>query len=277
MKKLISIFSGLLLLLSFPLFSQEKKEQYEESIEDNSYFIEESYNQEPGVVQHYINGLHYAKPSKDFFFSFTQEWPLAGIAHQISYSIPYTFIAGNTINGIGDIFINYRYQLLYHDDWAACSPRFSIILPTGNSDKGLGNGVMGFQTNLPLSKRLSNQFITHFNAGMTFIPNVKGRDELNNEIKRTLTFYNIGASFIWLIHRKFNFLLEYLTNFISEINDKGEVERSTEIIISPGIRAAIEVEKMDLEIVPGFAVPFSFGRDLNRSGIYLYLSFEHSF
>ena len=52
-------------------------------------------------------------------FLFIQEWPLFSKEHQISYSIPYTRFTdqepGGPIlasEGIGDIMLNYRYQLL---------------------------------------------------------------------------------------------------------------------------------------------------------------------
>jgi hypothetical protein len=276
MKKLLFLILCTFILLQNSK-AQEKTEKFEEAIEDNSYFIEESYNQEPGVVQHYFSGLYYSKPSQDVYFSFTQEWPLSGIRHQISYSIPYNFLDHNNISGVGDILINYRYQLFCKDDWAACAPRFSIILPTGNSDKGLGNGTVGFQTNIPVSKRFSQKVVTHFNAGMTLVPGFKGKDEYNNTVKRTLSFFNIGASIIWLENRNFNLMLEYLTNLNSNLNNKGEIERSSETIISPGIRFAIEIESAGLEIVPGFAFPYSMTSELNRTGMYFYLSFEHPF
>ena len=70
--------------------------------------------------------------------SITQEWPLLSQTHQISYSIPYAAAAGS--RGVGDVMINYRLQLTTDDDGnPAFSPRLSLILPTGDSRRGLGN------------------------------------------------------------------------------------------------------------------------------------------
>ncbi|HWH76104.1 MAG TPA: hypothetical protein VNT76_01990, partial [Candidatus Binatus sp.] len=46
-------------------------------IEDNSFLIEEAYNQEAGVVQHIWNAI-YTKSGRShgWNFSFTQEWPV---------------------------------------------------------------------------------------------------------------------------------------------------------------------------------------------------------
>src|ERR1051325_5092878 len=60
-----------------------------DGIEDNSFLIEEAYNQEPGVVQHIFNATYVNDPkNRGWTFSFTQEWPVFGQEHQLSYTIP---------------------------------------------------------------------------------------------------------------------------------------------------------------------------------------------
>src|ERR1044072_3548770 len=56
-------------------------------IKDNSFLIEEDYNQEAGVVQHIST---FARPSSGggWAFSFTQEWPVRSMKHQFSYTLP---------------------------------------------------------------------------------------------------------------------------------------------------------------------------------------------
>ena len=39
----------------------------------------------------------------------------------------------------------------------AFAPRLSLALPTGDSDKGFGTGVMGYEFNLPFSKIVSDR------------------------------------------------------------------------------------------------------------------------
>src|SRR5262245_48740936 len=56
----------------------------ERPIQDNSFLLEEAYNQEPGVVQH-ISFFTYAAESEAWLYAFTQEWPAPGDArHQLS-------------------------------------------------------------------------------------------------------------------------------------------------------------------------------------------------
>jgi hypothetical protein len=125
-----------------------------EPIEDNSFFIEEAYNQERGVVQHIITLLQFLRHPKDTFFSLSQEWPIGSQRHQISYSFPFSQLDANSISGTGDVLINYRYQLLDKTSWAAVAPRLSVILLTGDSYTGFGYGTVGVQINIPISRRL---------------------------------------------------------------------------------------------------------------------------
>src|SRR5918992_1369706 len=105
-------------------------------IEDNSFLIEEAYNQEPGVVQHIFNTLYNNDSRRrGWTFSFTQEWPVFSQDHQFSYTIPtYHLVEGSDrLYGIGDVLLNYRYQALEEGELKpAFAPRFSLVLPTGS-------------------------------------------------------------------------------------------------------------------------------------------------
>src|SRR5262245_56954801 len=85
---------------------------YVSAIQDNSFLIEEAYNQEDGVVQHI--GL-YVRDTKSngWIASFTEEWPAPSIKHQLSFSIP---VASDDGSAIGSLFFNYRYQWLGNGD-----------------------------------------------------------------------------------------------------------------------------------------------------------------
>lgn len=276
-----SIF--ILLLSSLTILAQQQG--FSKAIEDNSFLIEEAYNQEESVIQHISNAVYFQDPQHDVSYTFTQELPLGGQQHQLSFTIPYAFLNSNSVNGIGDMMINYRYQLFTSNDWAAVAPRISIVLPTGNVNKNLGLGTIGVQVNFPASKRLSDFFVVHFNIGFTFLPAAQvprtintGRDiSLPQADKHKLTWYNFGGSIIWLAGKKFNFMLEYLMNIASNIDEFGNVNRFTEKIFSPGVRYAIDIG--ELQIVPGLGFPFSFSSRQagTRVGMIFYLSFEHPF
>jgi hypothetical protein len=242
-------------------------------IQDNSFLIEESYNQEAGVVQH-INSFTRQR-NGDWLYTFTQEWPAPGIKHQLSYSIPVMGFRhpedGGT--GIGDIALNYRYQLIGDGNArVAVSPRFTLLIPTGDSKKNLGNGAVGYQVNLPVSVVLSNAFVTHFNAGMTYTPSAKNeRGE-----KASLTDFNLGQSTIWLAKPNFNVMLEWLWMNQASVAGPKMTERSNSLLVNPGIRWAYNF-KSGLQIVPGISVPLGIGPSSGERGIFFYLSFEHPF
>lgn len=180
----------------------------------------------------------------------------------------------NAVNGFGDVLINYRCQFFTQEQWAAVAPRLSIILATGNAEQGLGAGAVGWQTNIAASKKLSESFIIHVNVGMTLLPHVKSVDALGLEVKRTLTSFNLGSSIIWLAHPNYNFMLEFVENYSSEIDD-GHIDRSSEFIFDPGIRFAVNVQ--ELQMVPGIGIPIRVSQGETRIGAFLYLSFEHPF
>lgn len=124
-----------LILFSGPTAAEEVKK-----IQDNSFLLEEAYNQEDGVVQH-IQVFQYLKKTKDWQYTFTQEWPVPKQAHQFSYSIPVAHLHNDDTTGLGDILLNYRYQAVMQGR-VALSPRFSLVLPTGDYKKGLGSDTV---------------------------------------------------------------------------------------------------------------------------------------
>ena len=73
-------------------------------IQDNSFLIEEAYNQEAGHVQHILN---LRRQDGQWQFSFSQEWPIFSQTHPFSYTVPYNF---GSSRGVGDDTLNYRYQ-----------------------------------------------------------------------------------------------------------------------------------------------------------------------
>jgi len=243
-------------------------------IEDNSFLVEEAYNQERGVVQH-INTFFRSSGSAGWMYTFTQEWPMGGRSHQLSYTLP---LARNDDasargTGIGDIALNYRYQIGGGDDVGfALAPRVTVLLPTGDSRRALGSGGTGFQVNLPFSAELPARFMAHSNAGMTFTP--RARDTFGNYA--TTRSYTLGQSVVWLAHPKLNLMLESTWTVAQEVTGPRQTERSTEFLLSPGLRGAIDFPS-GLQVVPGLAFPFGIGSSRGERAVFVYLSFEHPF
>ncbi len=239
-------------------------------IQDNSFLIEEAYNQERGVVQHI--GTFERSSGGDWAFRFTQEWPLGGIRHQLSYGLPLQNAEGLG-TGLGDIELNYRYQLAGSPDaQTVVAPRISLLLPTGNEEQGRGTGALGFQVNLPVTLVVGNRLVTHWNAGATVTPSAT--NALGDEA--TATDFNLGGSVIWLFSPSFNFMVEALLESTGSVTGNGQTERQESWVLNPGFRMAFDVPG-DLQIVPGVAYTIGLGPNPDEDALFVYLSFEHPF
>ena len=252
-KRTIVLLSAL--LLAVPIVAQTPPPETESQIQDNSFLIEEAYNQDPGVVQH-IQTFSHATRGGDWMYTFTQEWPAPTIKHQLSYMLPMAQLDGE--RGIGDVALNYRYQWIGDADArVAVSPRLTLLLPTGNERRGLGSGGTGIQVMMPVSTVLTKAIVAHWNLGATTIPSKHSHN------------ITAGNSFVWLAKPRFNVLVETLWTRTSDRN--GHDSQTT---VSPGIRWSYDFPSK-LQIVPGLAFPIT-----NHGGgrsVFLYLSFEHPF
>jgi Putative MetA-pathway of phenol degradation len=236
---------------------------------DNSFLLEEAYNQEAGVVQH-ISSFSHSSPEQ-WIFSFTQEWPLGGIRHQLSYTIPVQHLspAGT---GLGDLGLNYRYQLVGSSETrTALAPRVTLLFPTGREPAGRGSGGFGLQANIPLSLVLSPSFTTHWNIGATLVPRATHAGGAATTLSQ-----NLGASLVWSLRPSFNLLIESVWIGGETAVGQGTTSREQVTLLSPGFRAAFDFPG-GLQVVPGLAYTVGLGRDSAEDSIFLYLSLEHPF
>jgi Putative MetA-pathway of phenol degradation len=244
-------------------------------IQDNSFLVEEAYNQDFGVVQH-INSFTRLWNSKDWVYSFTQEWPVPGDArHQLSYTLQLQHAGAvpGSGTGIGDVLLNYRYQLVGNGQARlAVAPRLSVLFPTGDRREGRGFGGVGLQAEVPVSFLVTPKLATHWNAGATVIPNAK---DAGQEQARSLG-YNLGQSFIYLWKPRINLMLETVFSSSQAVVGHNRTEWSRQLLFNPGVRWAYNF-KNGLQIVPGVGVPIGAGPSAGEKGVFLYLSFEHPF
>lgn len=240
-------------------------------IQDNSFLLEEAYNQERGVVQT-IQEFTRVAGTGDWAYSLTQEWPVPDEKNQLSLTIQFLGLSGpdEFSRGFGDIQLNYRYQLVGNGEAeVAVAPRATLIIPSGSSKRGLGAGGFGLQVGLPLSTVLSKSLVAHTNVGGTVLFSAKSPagDSSN------LWSASLGQSLVWLAHPNVNLLVEALMATNQVFGDDGFPVRRTEATVSPGIRAAINLPG-SLQIVPGFAVPIGVGPSRGKNSIFVYFSVE---
>jgi hypothetical protein len=240
-------------------------------IQDNSFLIEEAYNQEPGVVQH-INTFQRLRGGP-WVATFTQEWPVPGQAHQLSYAIAWQRVEGEAgrRTGLGDLAVNYRYQLVGSGEAKlAIAPRLSVLLPTGDESKGLGAGATGFQLNVPVSTVLSGKLVAHWNAGATYTP--RARNARGDRADTAAV--NLGQSTIFHVSSSFDLMLEAAWNRSQSVSGPGQTARQDSFFLNPGVRFAMNFAG-GLQIVPGIAAPIGAGPSRGDRAVLLYLSFEH--
>ena len=242
------------------------------AIADNSFLLEEAYNQEAGVVQH-ISAFQLFRGADSWVYTFTQEWPLFGRTHQLSFTVPVQRVQNGSsfATGLGDVAVNYRYQLAGAERLSV-APRLSLLLPTGRAKSALGDGALGVQVNLPVSAVVASKVVTHWNAGGSVTPSAK--NALGD--KATTVAYNLAASVVWLARPTFNALVEVVWTREEEVTGGGRTAASDGLSISPGIRWAHNFSS-GLQIVPGIAFPIGLGPSAGDDAVLLYLSFEHPF
>ncbi len=229
------------LVAAQPVYAQSSWE-----ILDNSFLIEEAFNQERGVFQNIVTWTR--GEDGGWQTTFVQEWPAPGVRHQLSYSLPFSGVNGST--GINDVLLNYRYQLLSEDGRRpAMAPRVSLVVPTGREEDGLGEGATGLELNVPVSKHFGNLYL-HGNAGVRWLPDVA---------RHTV----VGASGIWRTSPMFNLLLEAI----------GEIGES--FTLSPGFRRGWNIGER--QIVAGVAVPVSRRGRSSSAAVLTYFSYELPF
>lgn len=240
-------------------------------ITDNSFLIEEAYNQEAGVVQH-VGTLVRPDGGGSLEYSFTQEWPLGGRRKQVSYTVPVLQAEGRG-TGLGDIALHFRYQLAGDGgDGVHLAPRATLILPTGDERRGRGAGGVGFQTNLPLSVRPVAPIALHANAGFTWTPDA---GNAAGETARALGL-NLGGSAVWLARPGFNVLVELLWLSSEEVVGPGKQARRSGWLLNPGLRGAVSLPG-GVQLVPGVAYAIALEPDAGEDGLLLYFSIEHPF
>lgn len=253
--------------LCAPASADEKDPRPAAGIQDNLCLIEEAYNQERGVVQH-INCLE--RQQGDWFYNFTQEWPMGSQTNQFSYTVPYTWLRsdGQEPQGFGDIMLNYRRQVLYESNGTpAFAPRFSLILPTGDEDRDLGVGSLGYEVMLPISKIVSNRITLHGNASVTSYFDVDGQQP---------TSYLLGGAFVYAVTRDFNLMVESFNEWEESVTDAGRIEREMSFTLSPGARYAFNLSAGQLVLAAGAPIQWTEGLEPDY-GAFFYLSFEHRF
>lgn len=233
-------------------------------LEDNSFLVEEAYNQPAREVQHVFTTevLHGAQ-----VVGFGQEWPLGGLRHQLSYGVA----ALNDLEfTFGDAEVSYRYQALGMQGGSVfMAPRVGALIPLGDAGQMEGNGGWGAELQIPVSWEVSKFLSLHGNVGATWRPDAEGVD---GSTAATLD-RAVGVSAVVFVASRFNLMAESVWER-GEVVVGGEASGDTQQKVALGARAGFDLSN-GLQIVPGVAWMPAVGDAPTRS--FFYLSFEHGF
>jgi hypothetical protein len=244
------------------------------AITDNSFFVEEAFNQEARVFQNIVGAL---LQDEAFGLSFTQEWPAPSIKHQLSYTATLVNIDNET--GPGDVLLNYRYQLFEEGPGRpAVSPRVSLIVPVGDEIRGLGQGSWGLQFNLPVSKQVGD-FYLHGNAGVSWWPSLSTDrfprlDSLPPEDVGIASPF-VAGSVIYRVRPMFNLMIESVVDWGEDIVAASRTARETSYTFSPGARGGWNIGEK--QVIVGLAVPVTRAGGETFTGVFAYFSYELPF
>ena len=241
-------------------------------IEDNSFLLEEAYNQTWGAYQ-FIQTYQTFERSDTYAYSFQNEIPITDKVHQFSYVIPYQRAEGIEHGAVGDITLNYRWQPLNKDGFLLAD-RFGLIVPTGRVDKGAGAGVYGFEFMQAATLTVSDYWMSHWNFGFSVLPNAKTESITK---RRTLTSFKTGASVIYSLKDNMDFVLEGLLESAQGLAEDGTKVNETAFTFNPGLRYAIDYEWNEMQMVPGISFPVELLNTPHEHGILFYLSLEPKF
>jgi DtxR family Mn-dependent transcriptional regulator len=242
-------------------------------IVDNSFLVEEAFNQDPGVVQNIFAMARTARG--DWAMTFTQEWPVPGQRHQLSYVL--TVAHPNEPARFSDVAINYRLQVLDGEKGGlAFSPRASLLVHTERQVGG-DVGRLGMQFNLPVSRQYGDVFV-HGNAGLTIYPRVSLESPPPRPVAaraHALASPFVAGSAIYRLRPMFHLMLESTASFTDAVIAPDATRRETSAIVSPGFRTGWN--RGDTQIVVGIGAPLTRVDDRTTAGFIVYGSYELPF
>jgi hypothetical protein len=237
-----------------------------EAIADNSFLVEEAYNQEPGVVQ-FISVFNKPVKGTDWTYTLINEIPIGDETHQFSYELPYSSIEASDEKGLEDIKFNYR-QEFFRSDKIVTTGRVSLTTPTGNDEKGFGKAAMGYEASLITSVNITDKWFQHWNLGAGITPDAK--NTAGEKADNSKYFW--AVSNVYLFADNLNFMLEFAGSEEEETTGAKAAVYGSQVVMSPSVRYAFNVG--DWQFVPGVAFPMGVTSNAGDNEVLLYLSIE---
>ena len=244
-------------------------------ITDNSFLVEEGFNQEPGVVQN-LFAFERTGPG-GWEAKFVQEWPLRSMRHQVSYALGFARDGG--ASQFSNVSLDYRLQVWTEGSGRpAFSPRASLLVNRESLETPETEGAAGVEFSLPFSKRTGPVYF-HWNAGLRWFPSASTFNRSLPQIAQSddvsLSTPFAAGSAIVAVRPMLNLLLEVAAESDHAVVGPGEAARSAVFTVSPGARSGVNLG--DAQIVVGLAFPFVRQDGETDAGVLGYASYELPF
>lgn len=235
-------------------------------IEDNSFLLEEAFNQKKGEYQ-FIQKYH-TSATGYIEYVFEVEAPLSDETHQLSLDISRIRPEEIPASSFSDLNLNYRYQALNREDMIL-TEKVGLVLVTGKVENETSNGALGFQLMQVATFKLSEKYINHWNLGTTVIPQAETPGG-----EKTILEFTGGTSLINNYSDRLNFLLEAVLQTFESYDEDKNVNNELRFYLNPGLRYAWNFDFKRTQVVPGASIPVQYSDGEIRPGIFLYLSVE---
>jgi hypothetical protein len=235
-----------------------------DGIVDNSFLVEETFNQDPGIIQTAFTWVR--SEGGDWEGAVGQDWPLRVHRHQFSWALPWD--GGGLPADVGQLSVSYRYQFVdVSEKTPGVAARVSVILPTGRE---ADDNRVGLQAAVPMTVAW-RRFYLHANAGVTWTHHVRSAQGAT----ANLTSPYLAGSVVWPAASMFQLMLEDVVEFDASLDEDARTRRHTTMTVSPGMRSGWNVGRN--QVVLGAAVPIDTGDNGRAVSVLGYVSLEGPF
>ena len=285
---------AMLLTGSLPAFAQEKDFEPEEP--SFAFIANSPYTQQKNSLQltsanNFTRHLQPGVKRNEFSSMFNAEWGFTDrLQGDLSFGYGHVRETGSgltpeTNSGVVDMVLGLRYRFLEEKRWpVTLTMGPQLIIPTGNTDKGMGNGKPGFAWDVSLGKEWNRYFFHFVSVNYSLTPSVSDptpgsgkRFTLNNLAWGvTLGFRPLKKDTATGGYQDLHLLLEGGGTWEQEAvegNRTGRKRDFATVFVSPGIRYGYQTAGKFL-MEAGVAVPIGLNRETPDWGVIFRLQIE---
>lgn len=224
------------------------------SLSDATFLVEEAFRADAPALQH-----AFGFSDRAWTYTLTHEWAGAS-PHLVGFSLPLGMGESGGEVTVGAASLDYRYQAGGRDeDVFGFAPRISLLVPlTSDAESGI-------VVSAPLTIRHGSRVTSHWNVGGSWTP----EHDYDSIAKREMI---AGAALARVMNHRTVGVLEARVSWTEEIFDGSPASRSRAIVVSPGLRRAVDIA--GYRLVPGIAIPLTFEGGDRSLGFAFHVMFE---